>query len=134
VVAIIHDLVKPYKTPADQEVRRLVSGVFAQAGPEDQVVVLRPPGDLWPTFEWYLRQQEQRVAFDGQIDSGRLTRGGDVWALCFGDDSTAPATLAKRLQDVPRRLTPIRDESHTLQLGQIDSTIVHCRLIHLIEQ
>jgi hypothetical protein len=126
---IVHDLCKPYKTRADQEVRRLVSEVFAQARSEDQIVTLSP-GDLWPTFEWYLRRQEDRVAFDGQIDSGRLAQGGAVWALCFGASPTGPEWLAGQLQEVPRRLASVRDQTYTLQLGQIDTTIVRCRLMH----
>jgi hypothetical protein len=130
LAGVVHDLAKPYKTKADREGRRLVAEVFAQAGPQDQILVLSPPGDLWPTFEWYLRQQERRVAFNGRLDRQRLAEGGEVWALAFGGDPALPASLAARLKDAPHALAPVRDEYYTLQFGQIEGTLVRCELLH----
>jgi hypothetical protein len=130
LAGIAYDLCKPYKTQGDEEIRRVLTEVQAQARPGDQVLVLRTDEDLWPTVEWYLRQQQGRVALDGRLDTARLARGGDVWALCFGGDPALAAGLAKRLRALPRRLAPVRDDSLTMQCGRIYATIVRCEVVH----
>jgi hypothetical protein len=134
VAGIAWDLGRPYKTPADREARRIVTEVLARAGPQDQVVVLRPNEDLWPTFEWYLRRQGGRVALDGRLDAARLARGGEVWALCFGGDPALPAALADQLRAVPRRLAPVRRDAYTLQFGRIEATTVRCEVLRWAER
>jgi hypothetical protein len=129
VAGIVHDLCKPYKTPGDAEVRRVVHEVLAQAGPEDQVVVLNNPWEgVGATFEWYLRQDPHRVAWGGRLDWDRLSQRGDLWALSFGGNPARPAALAERLRTLPRHLKPVRHEAYDLQLGRIEETIERCEI------
>jgi hypothetical protein len=130
VAGIAHDLYKPYKTEGDEAVRRVLREVLASAGPEEQILVLHGEEDLWPTVEWYLRQQPERVALDGQLDELRLARGGAVWVLDFGRDPGQRADLESCLRKSPRPLTCDRHEKYALQCGRIKATIVRFELLH----
>src|SRR5262249_18076304 len=79
---LARDLVRPYKTDGDRMVRQIVADIFRQAGPDDQVVVVDPRKSMGATFEWYLRQHEEQIAWDGRIEWERLTAvNGQVWCL-----------------------------------------------------
>jgi hypothetical protein len=128
---VVRDLLRPFKTEGDHTGRQIVHEVFARAGQEDQIVVLQDAPQIWPTFEWYLRQRPERVAWKGRIDEERLARGGDLWVLSFTNDAEQQSVLEARLARLPRRLIVTKHESHTMQVGQIEETIVHCEVFHL---
>jgi hypothetical protein len=134
VAGIGIDLCRPYKTPGDAEVRRIVNDVARQVRPADQVVVWKEKEDsMGPSFEWYLRQHPDRIAWEVEPDWERLARGGDLWVLAFGGDPDLAAGLADRLRDLPRALRPVHHEKHVLQLGRIERTIERCLIVRWSE-
>jgi hypothetical protein len=127
---IARDLLRPYKTEGDRDVRRIISEVLARAQPEDQVIVFGQPTDLWASVEWYLRQEEERIGWEGRLDSDRLAKSGQVWALSFTPDPSVPEALADRLRALPRPLAQMSHDTYDLQCGQIEGTKVHCEVFH----
>jgi hypothetical protein len=76
------DVIKPYRSQADQWTRQVVREVFNRAAPEDQIVVLNAPYEVKPMFEWHLAQPAKQIAWNGQLDRERLDKGtGHVWCL-----------------------------------------------------
>jgi hypothetical protein len=130
---IARDLLKPYKTDGDREVRQIVSDIAKQAGPDDQIVVIDGQMEVASTFRWYLRQLGERVAWDGQIDWNRLEVGtSELWCLCLTRDRSRAQILQARMTQAnrPRQLTDHFER--TLQLGQSDETIENCEVFHWI--
>jgi hypothetical protein len=72
VVGMARDWGKPYKTPADAQLRQIVKSIARQAKPDDQIVVMDSPEEVAPQFVWYLGLLEDRVAWNGKIDWDRL--------------------------------------------------------------
>jgi hypothetical protein len=132
VAGIARDLLWPYKTEGDRDVRRIVTDVFTKARPEDQIIVVNRPIDLWQSVEWYLRQHPDRVAWQGRLDRQRLARGGGVWALSFTHSPSLPAVLAAGLVDSPRPLAQVRHDTYDLQCGQLERTMVHCEVFRWV--
>lgn len=76
------DLAKPYRDQEAVWCRKLVQELEKRAAPEDQIVVLTSPGDVWPLLRWQLRSRGDRVTWQGQIDWARLEQtGGRLWCL-----------------------------------------------------
>lgn len=121
-VGMIRDWQKPYKTEGDQEVRRVVKEVFRSAGPADQVIVLDAPDGAAPTFEWYLRQHPERVAWGGTVDWQRLEAGGDLWVFSFSRDGSRRDAFEARLGG---RMVRVEQTVADVQLGQCDETVEH---------
>lgn len=130
LLGLLHDCIHPYKTWGDREVRRVLQQVLAQARPEDQILVYSSEAELWPTVEWYLRQQPGRVALDGLLDKQRAAQAGDIWALCFGNPDSAQRALATQLSALPRPLRLVGQEQHVWPCGRIEATTVRCTLLH----
>jgi hypothetical protein len=129
VYGILHDLYKPYKTEGDEAVRHFIKELYAEARHEDQILVLHGDHDLWPTVEWYLRRQEDRVSLEGQLDETRLAHGGAVWVLTFGNDLEQKAALEARLRASPRHFALDRQNTYAWQCGRIEATCVRCGLL-----
>jgi hypothetical protein len=72
VVGMVRDWRKPYKTPADAQLRDIVRNIARQAKPNDQIVVMDSPEEVAAPFVWYLRRLEDRVAWNGKIDWDRF--------------------------------------------------------------
>ncbi|MCI0380298.1 MAG: glycosyltransferase family 39 protein [Gemmataceae bacterium] len=116
LAGIARDLVQPYKTPAELWNRDFVRNLMENIGPEDQVVVFHPRGQVRPGIEWYLQQYPGRVAWQGEVDWDRLTSsGGKLWAVQFYFGNTAPEViqtavessgLGMRLEYVNRQIGP----------------------------
>src|SRR5205823_8672227 len=68
VVGIARDWRRPYKTPADAQLRDIVKSIARQAKADDQIVVMDSPEEIAPQFVWYLGQLKGCVAWRGQID------------------------------------------------------------------
>jgi len=58
----------PYQTRPDAEARKLVRGFLRQATPQTLIVVLQPRRDTQPNFQWYLRQRQSQITWDGEHD------------------------------------------------------------------
>ena len=75
VAGMARDCRRPYKTPADAQLRDIVMDIARQAKPEDQIVVMDSPEEVAPQFVWYLRQLKDPVAWHGHIDWDRPSPG-----------------------------------------------------------
>jgi hypothetical protein len=128
-VGVVRDVRRPYKTAGDAAVRGIVRDLVEAAGPDDQIVVLDRIGETGPTFEWYLRRQGSRVAWDGHVDWARLGAARDLWFLHFTGQGGMDATLAASLS-AHALFRPADEATHSLQLGWTDDTIEHCRVYH----
>jgi hypothetical protein len=125
---LARDLVKPYKTEGDRMVRQIVTDVFRQAGPDDQIVIVDTGKHIGATFEWYLRQQQDRIAWDGRIDWDRLREGGQVWCLRFSGDRNCRRLVASC--PAGRKLLLVDRARYELQLGKTEKTIERCEVFH----
>jgi 4-amino-4-deoxy-L-arabinose transferase-like glycosyltransferase len=119
LVGLGRDLFKPYKTEGDQTVRQVLRDIVAQAGPEDQVVVMDPVTYMAPPMEWYLRRLGKRIAWEGQVDWERLgQQAGRLWSLYFSRDPERTARLeAEFSQRAIRPLQLAAHAEHWMQMG-----------------
>ncbi|MGD1275776.1 MAG: hypothetical protein ABR964_00965 [Tepidisphaeraceae bacterium] len=58
----------PYQTWPDAQARKLVRGFLRQATPQALIVVLEPRRDTQPNFQWYLRERQSQITWDGEHD------------------------------------------------------------------
>jgi hypothetical protein len=128
VAGMVRDWKKPYKTDGDHMVRVIVNDVVHQAGARDQIVVLDPMNCAGPTFEWYLRQHDDRVQWHGEVDWNRLRSGGQLWGLSFSRDNSARAAIESRLSLYAQPMILLEHQAYDLQLGQSDETLEHCEV------
>jgi hypothetical protein len=125
VAGMTRDWRKPYKTENDQLVRHIIFDVIRQAGPDDQIVVLDTKRCAPASFEWYLRQHGERVAWDAAVDWDRLQRRGRLWGLSFCEDDSARSSVAARLMDCKRPMMLTVHHAFDLQLGPSDEPPCH---------
>jgi hypothetical protein len=78
---IARDLLQPYKTSGDQECRRMVAAIVAQAGPDCPIVVLSAWDHCQPEWRWYLLQNHARLYRHEQANWEDVVRGGRVLCL-----------------------------------------------------
>lgn len=79
---LLRDLVKPYKTTAELWNRTFVEQLMARVGPTDRVVLFHPPAGVRPGLEWYFRQHDDRVRWNGTIDWTHFdTVPGKLWCV-----------------------------------------------------
>jgi len=123
---------KPFKTDGDRQVRKIVLDLMANAGPDDQIVVLDASLRAGPTFEWHLRQHDDKVRWHGDVDWDRLAAHGQLWGLCFDRKGSGRDAVEARLVQSSRRMIAISREVYDLQLGQSDETMEHCEVIHWV--
>src|SRR5262249_33992978 len=124
------DWKKPYKTDGDRMVRQIVNNVMHRAGPDDQIVVLDENAYIGASFEWYLRQQGDRIRWNGEVDWDRLLNCGDLWGLSVDRDCASRAACKARVSQRAWFLWPAERENHDLQLGQTEETLEHCEVFH----
>ena len=69
MVGMVRDIVHPYKTPADENARSIVAGLFKPGQPADRIIVLQPKAQTPVNFQLYLRWYGRgRVRWNGQAD------------------------------------------------------------------
>jgi Dolichyl-phosphate-mannose-protein mannosyltransferase len=130
---ITRDLLKPYKTEGDREVRRIVTAIAKQAGPDDQIVVMDGQEEVASNFRWYLRQLGERIVWNGRIDWDNLeTVTPQIWCLCLTRDASRAQALRERIAQAKRSWQLADHFERTLQLGQTDETTEHCEVFHWI--
>lgn len=82
VLGILHDVFHPYKTSAERWNRTLVNDLMARVGPNDRVVLFNHPLEVRPGLEWYFRQHDDRVSWNGQVDWRSFEQsGGKLWCV-----------------------------------------------------
>jgi hypothetical protein len=129
---IVNNVLKPYKTLGDYQVRQVLRDIQAQAGPDDQILVMDPPPWMGPTFEWYLRQHDDRIRWGGKIDWERArSRSGQIWGLFFTPGFPRAARLETDLnQQSEEAWVRVQRAEHRLQQGATDYTVEYCELYH----
>ena len=161
VAGMARDWRRPYKTPADAQLRDIVMDIARQAKPEDQIVVMDSPEETVPQFVWYLRQLKDPVAWRGRIDWDRLkieeprttvsacaesgcaepltvVRGSappavrHLWCLYLTRDLTRRDAIMAILAPARRPLVLAGHEESSLQFGQSYETLEHCEVFHWI--
>src|SRR5262249_41511748 len=91
---MFRDVRKTYKTEGDERARQVVRTMLERAGSEP-VVVLNAPPRLYPSLEWYLRQEGQDVTWARSMEETPLDRGADqLWCVRF-------RTNDRRLDELP---------------------------------
>ena len=137
VVGMIRDWRRPYKTPADAQLRDIVKSIARQAKAEDQIVVMDSPEEVAPQFVWYLGQLKDRVAWRGQIDWNRLNEPcfptaapRHLWCLYLARDLSRRDAVLTTLAPARRHLVLAGHEEWPLQFGQSYETLEHCEVFH----
>ena len=87
---LVRDLVKPYKTEAELWNRTFVESLMARVGPRDRVVIFHPAQEMRPGLEWYFRQHDDRVSWQGRIDP---THEGKLWCVHILPAKACPAPV-----------------------------------------
>jgi hypothetical protein len=128
------DLLKPYKTESDARVRQIVVQIAAQAGPEDQVVVLNPtPESMPPGLEWYLRQARPRISWGGEIDPERLdTTTKHLWVFSFPGNAITRGDLEARLAASQRRPVLAEHATYAFEFGWPGEWVHRCEVFHWV--
>ena len=115
---LARDVWKPHKTEGDREVREFFQALGAEAGPDDQIVVMTTRDTVGPNLEWYLRQIGGRVQWDGQVDWDRVGSGRtQLWTLYFRFADPTPTELDAMQVHAGRPLTLVRHEERLMQMG-----------------
>lgn len=94
-------LIHPYKSIDDAEGRDAVNQLFHRAGAGDAIVVLMPRDQVHVTLQWYLREQNQRITWDGDADRSWMKRPGKIWVLNL---QPRPRIEQKLTSDLDRKL------------------------------
>jgi hypothetical protein len=132
-VGLARDVFKPYKTEGDLQVRQFLLNIVQQAGLDDQIVVMDPADWLAPSVEWYLRQQGQRVAWNGRIDWDKLHADKcHLWNLYFSPDASRPGQLSAELKKKEGDLMLVQHDERWMQMGWSwdDKTRRYCEYYH----
>jgi Dolichyl-phosphate-mannose-protein mannosyltransferase len=130
VGGVVRDLLKPYKTDDHRLVRQVVGDLLCRSTGGDQVVVMDPIASTGPTFEWYLRQAGERVAWNGRIDWHRLPRhAGQLWCVYF-DRGHAARDLFLARDELPLTLVDCREFG--LRLGMAEGKPEYCAVHHWV--
>jgi 4-amino-4-deoxy-L-arabinose transferase-like glycosyltransferase len=99
--AVLADtVIHPFKSRDDAQGRYEVRQMFSRAGPGDVIAVLMPRDQVHVTLQWYLREQDQRVAWDGGSDRSWMNSHGRIWVLnlrpTVGIKQTLESELGRR--------------------------------------
>ncbi len=128
------DWKRPYKTPADAQLRDIVQGIARHAKPEDQIVVMDAPDEVAAQFVWYLGLLCDRVAWKGQIDWDRLDGSPPrhLWCLYLTRDLSRRDAIMTTLAPAPHPLILAGHEECSLQFGQRYETLEHYEVFHWV--
>jgi len=130
LVGLVRDLRQPFKTKGEIAARTFVQQMFAQAGPEDQIVVLEPAEGVKSVLLWYLKQNEQRVTWGGRLHDDLLERRTQsVWCVHFGWSAARPEPVESRLAQ-SRRPWHLTRHDHQLVPGDRPTSPVEYWEIH----
>src|SRR5262249_32990494 len=134
IAGLLRDVIKPYKTEGDEQVRHVLFDIVRQAGPDDQIVVMDPTASIAPSVEWYLRRQGARISWNGVINwEGLSAKPAELWNLYFSQDRLRPGRLAAEYsQNSQHRLALMGHEEHWMQMGWEwdESTRRYCDFYH----
>jgi 4-amino-4-deoxy-L-arabinose transferase-like glycosyltransferase len=106
-------VIHPYKSIDDAEGRAAVRQLFSRAGPGDVIVVLAPRDQVHVTLQWYLREQNGRIVWDGQVDRSWMRGDGRIWVLNLAPDPGIDQRLAAELGR-PVVFQEVRQATHDL--------------------
>jgi hypothetical protein len=130
VIGIARDVIKPYKTDGDRQVRQIIRDIVADSDPGDEIVAADPHRSIGPTSEWYLRRLGGRVRWDGRIDRDMTSaQRRQLWLMRFGESGSSDASIAQMQRQAPSWIL-LERTAYTLQLGWSDATIEHCEVLH----
>jgi len=128
---VVRDLLHPYKTPGDEQVRRLARQLSERTGPNDYLLVCEAPERLHPSIEWYLRLSPQVVWAGGPRElctdlPPDLSRTERLWCLFFLTNE-CPETLDTEPPD-GNEFRRVSRERFALQLGDEPNAIRWCEV------
>jgi len=131
---MVRDWKRPYKTPADAQLRDLVVGITRYAKPHDQIVVMDSPEEVASPFVWYLGRLKDRVAWRGEIDWERFNDSPphDLWCLYLTRDLSRRDAVMSALAPARHPLVLAGHQEFELQFGQSDETLEHCEVFHWV--
>jgi len=146
VAGMVRDWRRPYKTPADAQLRDIVQRVAREARADDQIVVMDAAEEVAPQFVWYLGLLKDRVAWRGQIDWDLLAGSSSssparplpaasprhLWCLYLARDLSRRDAVMTTLAPARRPLVLAGHEEFPFQFGQSYETLEHCEVFHWI--
>jgi hypothetical protein len=146
LAGMVRDWRRPYKTPADAQLRDIVLRVAHEAKADDQIVVMDAPEEIAPQFVWYLGLLKDRVEWRGQIDWDLLAGSTSssparplatspprhLWCLYLARDLSRRDAVMTTLAPARRPLVLAGHEEWPLQFGQTYETLEHCEVFHWV--
>ena len=130
---LVRDVRKPYKSEDDRFVRQVVKDLLRQSSGKDQIVVMDPVQRVGPTFEWYLRQAGERIAWNRRIDWQRLVPGGgELWCLYFDQDHELGDPASPEPGQAGRPLTLVDRRERYLRLGTAEGQPEYFAVYHYV--
>jgi hypothetical protein len=97
IVGIVHDFLRPSKTPGDARARARVREWTSPAEETRAFVVWEPMMDVAPNFQWYLRCSGREIVWNGREDTTWSATSGPINLLSFDPNAALAERLVGRL-------------------------------------
>jgi hypothetical protein len=96
LVRLTGNVIWPYRTKADAQLRSTVRRLQSSAG-DDPTFLLQPTGQGFPTLLWYLKENGRSYAHGMTASPGELNKTGSAWVItCAADHERLGAALAQQ--------------------------------------
>jgi Dolichyl-phosphate-mannose-protein mannosyltransferase len=127
LISLSRDVIWPYKTKADQQLRTDVRGLIVTAA-HDQILVLQPESDVPATLRWYLHERRGEVVYGATPSIDTLKDNRSAWVInCVAGKPDIGGELASKTQ--------MKSEiwlRHDLQIGPKENGPAHLEVVHLV--
>jgi hypothetical protein len=126
LISLGRDIIWPYKTKGDQQLRTDVRHLIFTAG-RDPILVLQPESEVTATLRWYLHERPVEIVYGATPSIDALKDSRNAWLInCTFTDAALDAELANKTQ--MKSETWLR---HELQIGQKQSDSIRLEIVHL---
>jgi hypothetical protein len=126
LISLGRDIIWPYKTKGDQQLRTDVRRLIFTAG-RDPILVLQPESEVTATLRWYLHERLAEVVYGATPSIDTLKDNRNAWLInCVAANADLGAELANKTQ--MKSETWLR---HELQIGQKQSDSIRLEIVHL---
>ena len=127
VIRLAGNVIWPYKTKADQQMRETVRHLCAVSA-NDPIFVIQPAGEGPPTLFWYLREQSRPFVHSLTPPPESLQNVSSAWAITGG---TSNAHLGVELAQ-KAQMKWISWARQDLQVGPKENGPTRLEVIHLV--
>ncbi len=129
-VGLVRDVLKPYKTVHDREVRRLVNELHAQVGAHEPVILCHARDEeVIAEFAWYMRTQSWRLNWQSSdgLDSER-----SAWLVLCRNQEPSIADVLTHLGSGWQQWTVARSDVRYVPPENTVMPPMYCRWVHVI--